>query len=228
MAILCFIISILITFVFPIILMVYVSLRKKEYAKPFWFGFLTFTIFQIFTRIPLLTLLSANPSFTLFAQNNILLYSLLLGFSAALFEEMGRFIVMYFGLRKHQTTKDAIIFGVGHWACEALILVGLSYVLQAVFYGMFGIDASVIFGGLERIFVLPIHVAASIMVMHFVRERQISYLFMALAMHTIIDAALIPLQILFTNNILLIEGYVLVAGLLASYYIYSYIKKRGV
>ena len=188
---------------------------------------MAFALFQILTRIPLLNLMSANPDFILFAQNNMLLYSLLLGLSAALFEEMGRFLVMNFGLKKRYTTKDAIIFGLGHWACEAGVLVGFSYVLQAFIYGFVGIDASVIFGGLERIFVLPIHVAASIMVMHFVREKQLRYLFMALIMHTVIDAALIPLQLLFANNIIILEGYVLVAGLLASYYIYSYVKKRG-
>ena len=179
------------------------------------------------TRIPLLNVMSANPEFISFAQNNMLLYSLFLGFSAALFEEMGRFIVMHFGLKKQQTTKNAIIFGVGHWACEAALLVGFSYVLQAFIYGFAGMDANVIFGGLERMFVLPIHVAASIMVMHFVREKKLRYLFMALAMHTIIDAALIPLQLLFANNIILLEGYVLVAGLLAAYYVYSYVSKRG-
>lgn len=226
MVVICYFISILIAFILPLYLMYYVTLKHKELSRPFWVGFLTFLVFQLLTRIPLLELLSSQPEFIVFAQSNMLLYSLFLGLTAALFEEIGRFITMSFLMKNRHSTKDAIIFGVGHWACEAVILVGLSYLLYFISFGLTGIDTSIIWGGLERLFVLPIHVAASIMVMHFVKEKKPSYLLMAIGMHTIIDTALIPLQSIISNPII-IEGYVLVAGLLCCYFIYMYVKKWG-
>ena len=227
MTLLCLLISLLLTCILPIWLMFYLTFKKKEYRKVFWVGFATFLIFQIFIRIPLLNVLSNNLNFVLFTQNNLRLYSLFLGVTAALFEEVGRFIMMKIALKNQHTTKDAILFGIGHWSCEALLLVGISYVLQALLYGLEGLNPLVILGGLERLFVLPVHVAASIMVMHFVREKQVQYLFMAIIIHTIIDASLIPLQLLFANNIIILEGYIFIVGLLTLYYIYSYINKKG-
>ena len=126
-------------------------------------------------------------------------------------------------MKENKTTKDAYIFGIGHWACEALFLVGTNYLFMLLYTGFTDLPPAIIWGGLERLFVLPIHIAASIMVMHFVRKKDVRFFLLALFMHTVIDTAIIPLQT-FAQNPIMVEGYVFVSGLLCCYFLFIYNK----
>lgn len=219
-------ISIFITIGIPLISMFYYWFKDKAYRKAYWVGFSTFLIFQLLTRIPLLNSLAYMEGFNEFVENHVLLYALGLGFSAALFEEGGRFIMMTYFMKNRHSHDDAFSFGIGHWACEAISIVGLNYLIYAAMYGTFGLDHTIILGGLERLFVMPIHIAASILVMNFVREADFQQFFYALLLHTVIDSALIPLQLM-TSNVYIIEGYVLICGILCTYLIHYLYKKKG-
>lgn len=98
----------------------------------FAFGVLTFAVSQLFTRIPLVTgLLPVLPEWQAVLANAVL-SAVILGFSAGLFEETGRLIVMGMFFKNRRTHADGVSFGLGHGGLEAAVLVGLGMLSMAV------------------------------------------------------------------------------------------------
>lgn len=219
------IIPILIAFVLPIGLLIYFMLKKREYLKSYLIGILTFFIFQIILRMPLLNLLITIPTI----QNilsNIWIYAIFLGFSAGLFEEFGRLIMMKFTMPKQITIKAAITFGLGHWACEAFLLVGLNYFISAINSPLLLPPFELAtMAGLERLFTLPVHVGMSILVMKSLIDHTPKGFLLALLGHTIIDSLLIPMQNVWGFSLIQIELYIFIWAVVLSYYIYYSLKK---
>ena len=63
--------------------------------------------------------------------------------AAGIFEETGRFVAYKLLMKKHYTTKNSIMMGLGHGGFEAMILVGtmmFSYLAMAVMVNSMGID----------------------------------------------------------------------------------------
>lgn len=98
----------------------------------FAYGALTFAVSQLLTRIPLITnVLPVLPEWQAILANAVL-SAVILGFSAGLFEETGRLIVMGTFFRKRRTHADGVSFGLGHGGLEAGALVGLGMLSLAV------------------------------------------------------------------------------------------------
>ena len=63
--------------------------------------------------------------------------------AAGIFEETGRFVAYKTLMRKHYTTKNSIMMGLGHGGFEAMILIGtmmLSYLVLAITVNSVGMD----------------------------------------------------------------------------------------
>ena len=75
--------------------------------------------------------------------------------------------------------------------------------------------------GMERLFVLSVHVGFSIIVLYSVRLNKISYLFIAIILHGIIDGGIGILSQIFNMKTIGIEIYVLIWGLVFLYLIYK-------
>src|SRR5690349_751204 len=97
--------------------------------RAFFYGAAVFFLFQIVLRlpwqIPLGVRLGSNPQW----QLPFLLFS---AFTAALFEEGGRYIGYRLLLRDAWTMRVAVMYGLGHGGLEAILLVGLNLVATAV------------------------------------------------------------------------------------------------
>ena len=91
--ILACVITLCISLIGPLVLLLILSLRwRKQGIAAAWFvGAAGFFVPQMVIRIPILSLLSASAGFITFAQEHFVLYSLLLAFTAGLFELAGRF-----------------------------------------------------------------------------------------------------------------------------------------
>ena len=123
------IISALIAFIVPILMLIYHIIYKKQRLKPFIVGVLVFFISQIVLRLPILSYVLPNQLWYMRISLNPYLYSIFLGLTAGIFEEIGRYIGFKYFLKNNQKYDDGLSFGFGHWGVEALFIVGINAVV---------------------------------------------------------------------------------------------------
>lgn len=219
------VISVVISFVTPILMLIYYMVHKKQKLKPFIVGVLVFFISQIMLRLPLLSYVFQNQIWYMKLSLNPYLYSIFLGLTAGIFEEVGRYIGFKYFLKNNQKYDDGLSFGFGHWAIEALLIVGINAIILLFSHNLFeasGLSITNAFMmGMERLFVISVHVGFSIIVLYSVRLNKISYLFIAIILHGIIDAGIGILPQIFNMGTIGIEIYVLIWGLGFLYLIYK-------
>ncbi|WP_194793283.1 YhfC family intramembrane metalloprotease [Raineyella fluvialis] len=181
--------------------------RYPAVGRAFLCGALAFTAAQVLTRLPLMALLATHRAHPLAA---FLLSGPVASYTAGLFEETGRLVVMVLLLRRFHRWIDGVSFGLGHGGIEAMLLVGLSYVSNLVIAVMINTgqwsrlaamlpadragavrDAmvgtpSVLFlaAGVERISAIGVHVALSVLVLWGVhRQRKALAWLVAVVLH---------------------------------------------
>ena len=188
---------ILVSFGIPLTALILAVKKKNRYVKPFFIGALTFFVSQFLLRMPLLQLWLANQSwFMVLPVQNPWLYSLILGFSASVFEEMGRCLAFRFLLKNNLRWFDGVIFGAGHGGIEAILLVGVNYIVMLFLYGGTPGDPSMIlFAGMERLSAMASHIGMSMLVLLSVKKKNAIYLLAALLVHGFMDSGIGILQI---------------------------------
>lgn len=174
---------------------------------------------QLLIRIPILQLVLPGFGWYSLLQLNPWGYGLFLGLTAGLAEESARWIAIGAFLRERHSLEHGLAFGLGHGGVEAMLLVGPNMIagLAMVLSGqgaMFPAEAgSVLMAGAERLFAIAFHVGASLLVMYGVREgRALGYWIAAVALHTVLDAAVVILPTVFGVGGLGIELYAAVVG----------------
>lgn len=174
--------------VLPITLAVTFCVRREANWRPLLLGTLTFVVFQVFIRFPLIRMLLPQLTwYKTLATAYPTLYALLLGGSAALFEEVGRYLVMSLLMKKQRTAEDAIVFGIGHGGIEAIIISGINAVVLFLSSADISTTGMIFSSGVERASTLAIQIAFSVMIMKSVREKKAYWLFLAFAAHTLVD-----------------------------------------
>ena len=108
------------TVLFPLLLLVLLAIRRAISLRPLFIGVLAFFVSQILLRIPLLSILSTQGWFLTFAQQQMLLYLILLSASAGLFEESARLLGAKCFCKGRRSYRDAVSFGLGHGLCEVV------------------------------------------------------------------------------------------------------------
>jgi uncharacterized membrane protein YhfC len=130
--------------------------------------------------------------------------------AAGLCEEIARYVMLRYGLRRARSFCEAVQFGVGHGGIEAILLgaaaaTGLAVMLAARWLSPGAIGGrrddrrrgdvldhlwdKPVMAGLERVFALTAHVAMSVMVMRAVVLRgRIGWLLAAIGAHVSLDA----------------------------------------
>lgn len=208
----------LVCIVIPIILMIVMPKKTGSKFTVVMVGVLAFFVPQLLIRIPLIQFLSTKLFYQQFAQNNIYLYGLVLGLTAGLFEEFGRWAGFKWIIKKRRSWGDGISFGIGHWGIEAIFLVGLTMInniVIGIFYNnnmldvlvktpeqMNALSAAVnaltntapelfFFGGIERLLTLPIHLSLTLIVLLGIKRHKASYFWLAVLLHTLVDASIV-------------------------------------
>ena len=197
-------VTLFVSLVLPVILLVIYALknRKQGVVKAWFLGAAGFFVTQIVVRIPLLSVLNMSESFISFAENNYLIYAILLAFTAGLFELVGRYVVAKI-LSKNLSFKKGFAAGLGHGGIEAMALIGMSYISNLLYVAMIntgainaviaqteamGVDTSAIYtlvdtlvntpaymfllGGYERLLTMIAHTAMTLIVFYFVWKKQ--------------------------------------------------------
>nr|WP_300004143.1 YhfC family glutamic-type intramembrane protease [Tissierella sp.] len=188
---------------------------KKNKVIIFILGAMSFTVSQVFLRMPLLNFLMKTSQFNLLQVLYPLVFGIGIAFSAGLFEESFRFIFKNYLLRPDRTSiSEPIIFGLGHGLTEAVILLGPYLTSVAI--------EDLTFAILERVFAITIHVGLSVVVWNgFQKDKKIKYLLLAIIIHGATNS-LIPIMIIFVNSILWIEAALgLVAIIMITYVLRS-------
>lgn len=195
---------IVLCFAVPIGGFVYLSIKKRHVAKPFFVGMLVFFIFQLVIRIPIVQIVLPQTAWFAAMSGNPWLYGLFLGGTAAIAEELGRYVAVRFLLKKNRRYVDGVAYGLGHGGIEAMLLIGVNNIanlvvlldgssfLAPVIAGQlsYGAIFTVIY---ERIFAMALQVGLSLLVFYCVRSKKWRYLVYALVIHTIVDAAIVIL-----------------------------------
>lgn len=140
-------VTLIVSLALPLLLPILFAIRyRKEGIFSAWLlGAAGFVVTQMFLRIPVLNYLSAREGFEGFVTQHFILYSLILGFTAGLFELAGRTAVAQLMGRK-LTYRRALAAGMGHGGIEAVLIVGLGYVNNLVLINLIrsgGFDAMI-------------------------------------------------------------------------------------
>ncbi len=206
----------------PIGLGIYLVSKFGLSWKLWLIGGATFIISQVF-HIPfnsyLLNPILGSIQHNLPGIAGILAVALILGLSAGVFEECARYGMFRWWLSDNRTWRVSVLAGAGHGGVEAIILGGI---VMWVFINMVALrhaDLSKmnltpdqltaaqqqlqafwslpwfysLFGALERIFTIPFHIMASVVVLQvFTRrpgQQQLGWLGLAILLHALMDTS---------------------------------------
>ena len=197
-------ITLFISLILPVILLIVYAVKNKgkKIVSAWFLGAAGFFILQVLIRLPILSILGMLPAFMTFATENYAVYVLLLGFTAGLFEVVGRFGVAKI-MSKNLTYERSIAAGLGHGGIEAMVIIGMTYINNLLYTMMInsgsydmvieqtaamGVDVSSLYAakealittpaflfglaGYERLLTIICHVAMSLLVCYFVYKKQ--------------------------------------------------------
>jgi uncharacterized membrane protein YhfC len=167
------------------------------------------------------------------------LSALVLGLLAGLFEETARFILFKFVLKSARSWREAVLVGAGHGGIEAILVAVLGFVTIANMIAYRNVDLSTIptippeqvealteyvstfwsapaymafLALFERAFAISLHLMLSALVMYGFVTNQARWYWLAVILHSAVDALAVYLAGLETNPVL-IEG---VLGVIAA------------
>ena len=123
-------ITLFISLVLPILLLIFYARKHKGegVVKAWLLGAAGFYVTQLVIRTTILSLLSMTEEFASFIEQNYLIYAVLLGVTAGLFEVVGRFACAKILSKNELTFTKAISSGLGHGGIEAMVLLGITYI----------------------------------------------------------------------------------------------------
>ena len=207
--------ALLVSLILPLLISIFLIVRNKAYFKSIIIGVLTFLIFQVFTRIYIIqVILPTQVWYILFTYQYPVLYAFLLSLTAGLFEEIGRYIMMKFILKKMEL-KHALAFGIGHGGIEAMLFVGFALIM--VNPAMIDTQ-NLMMSGLERLSAIIFHCGFSVLVYQMVFKGKKYHLILSITLHTLFNFISVILMINGVN-LWILEGLLLIFALIMLYFI---------
>ncbi|MBP9991787.1 MAG: YhfC family intramembrane metalloprotease [Bacteroidales bacterium] len=199
----------------PIVGMAYWKRHAGGKWKHFFVGTLIFIVFvYVLEGVMHRFCLTMDNPISRFLNGNIWAYALYGGFAAGIFEETGRLVAFKTLMRKASDKKDAISYGLGHGGIEAILVMGVSYLVYAMFmiiYNSNGIDGLTqlmenegsqtivttleslspgicCVALLERLCAITFHICASVLVFVAARDSKRFWLYpLAILLHAALD-----------------------------------------
>ncbi len=195
---------------FPVGLAIYLYIKERISMKAVLIGALMFFLFQVILRIPALVYVQNQAWYQIFAIRNMMLTVIIIAFTAALFETIGRYVGLKYLLKNKLERKNGIAYGIGHGGIEAILLVGITYVINIVYSILIntGVISSTLVpqlintspslflaAGIERVFAILFHIAAALLVTYGIMENKKIYIFYSFMLHFLLDGVLVILQV---------------------------------
>lgn len=243
----------LVSFLLPIALIISVKVNFKAKISSFFVGCVTYVFFAMFLEA-LFHGLILELTGTGFSDQKVL-YAIFAGLTAAIFEEMGRYVVMRYWIKDKLNRGNAIMYGVGHGGVEALAVVGISYASNYLISKMINSGqleetlaameeamrtetiqslsslwtspaADFYIAGIERIPMLILQVALSFLMFRAVQRNDPKLITMAMLIHFLVESITIILSLYIP--IFVLEGMLTVAVLAVAAVIFKmYWKEEG-
>lgn len=211
------IVQLLVVVIGPILLAIVIRRRWQARWSSLGWGALAFVGSQAI-RLPLLigSSLILNPYFADTDPAVLFWVNLtILSLTSGLFEEGARYIVMRWPAKQVRRWNEAVMFGAGHGGIEAILIVGLTAVNNIILLSLGDTlvaqtralapeQATAVAAQLatlrdmawwlplisiwERAMAITLHIALAILVMLAVRDRRLSLLLAAMALHAAFNA----------------------------------------
>lgn len=216
--------SLFISIGLPLVAVFYANITKRYI--PFLLGMFAFIGSQVLIRIPLLEYMQVHSTtYLMVSATQPLLFAIVIGLSAGVFEELGRFIMMHFFMMQCDW-QSGFLFGVGHGGIEAVLFVGINALTMVLSLtaNVYNIDFFI--GGIERLFAMLLHIGLSIIVLQGVIQRKFIYVVLAIIIHGFVDAMVGMLPLFMSSNTALIGIEVSVAIIALAVFSYSLSFKR--
>lgn len=219
--------SLLISIGLPLVAFFYAIVTKRYI--PFLLGMLAFIGSQVLIRIPLLEYMQVHSTtYLMISATQPVLFAVIIGLSAGVFEELARFILIHFFM-KQRDWQSGFLFGAGHGGIEAVLFVGISAFTMIFLSSADAYNVDFLIGGIERFFAMLLHIGLSIFVLQGVVQRKFLYVVLAITIHGFINALVGILPIFVSPNISLIAAEVSLAITALAVFSYSLsIKRREV
>lgn len=209
-------INFLLMMLLPILLGRWISGRRQVGWGLFGIGAAAFLLSQV-GHLPFnAVVLQAVPWLN---QENLVVYALFLGLSAGTFEGVARYLTYRFWAKGARSWGQGLMIGAGHGGIEAILLGVLGLInfivvaglRQGAFQGilatvpedqlylvdqqieaLFGVPLwMTLFGAVERVFALLLHLSASLLVMQVFVRGQLRWLWAGIGWHALIDGVLV-------------------------------------
>jgi uncharacterized membrane protein YhfC len=211
------------------------KLTFKEFRKLFIAGALTFIASQVLhiPLVYGLTAMFKNGVLPAPPEAWTLIFNaVLLGLFAGIFEETARYILFKYIMKNSRDWKDSIAIGIGHGGIEAILLgiISITTLVQMIAMkdttalSAFGLTANQLeivktqvaaywaqsavtplFGFIERISAMSLHIGLSVLVMYSIVCGQRKWFWFALLYHALVDALAVYLypKITVGSNVML-------------------------
>ncbi len=189
--------------------------RTKAKVSSYFIAWLIFLIFVLGLE-QLVHTIVLKTSFGTAIQQNLGMYAFYGGFTAALFEEVGRFLAMKYVMKNRLDKYNALMFGAGYSGFEALVVTAMTYVnnitvsmmiqngtfeqllqdmtveqQQETISGLSGLwtmaPYQFFMGGVERIFAMIVQISLSIIVYKAVKDSKPTFFITAFLIHLVVD-----------------------------------------
>jgi uncharacterized membrane protein YhfC len=199
----------------PFLLATFLARRLHVRWGLFWVGTVTFIASQV-VHLPLNALLGRLGLILIIPPSSgwpLVWYAVVLGLSAGLCEELARFLVLRFWLKRDRSWRSALMFGAGHGGVESFIVgvvtaVGTIniFVLRNVNPATLGVPADKIsaiqaqiaaawsvpplyplLGAAERVSAISTHLFLAVLVMQVFIRRNYLFLVAAFLWHALTD-----------------------------------------
>ena len=242
-----------VTILGPILAAIVFYRKQKYFAGSVFTGAAVFFLFQIVLRIPIIQLVLPKMEWYRMLRQSMRLRHVL-GFTAGLFEEVGRYLAFTTVLKKHQDWKNAVAFGIGHGGIESILLVGFTYISnlmisiminKGLYDSLFAQNSQqsealaqakallietpsymYLIAGVERILTFIIHIALSVLIMEGIRKKKgLQYLGLAIFLHMVIDSPVVILSGM-GANVLFIELLALIFAVISFVYVKKQMRKE--
>ncbi|MEG1002078.1 MAG: YhfC family glutamic-type intramembrane protease [Clostridium sp.] len=235
----------IISIALPIVLIVIMRVKYKASLKSFFIGSAAFFVAVQCIEGPInYYLLVGNSNTSSLIMGNTIIYMLYGGLMAGIFEETARYICFRFILKDERRIQDGISYGIGHGGIEAILFVGVTYVINIAVslminagvpvegamqgaYNQLSIIPSYNFGlaGIERVCAIIIQIGLSIIVFNAVKYGKKSYYFIAILIHAFIDFPVALVQ-RGTLNVVVMEIMLILVSVVFILFIIKEIKKN--
>lgn len=228
--------SVLFSFILFIGLILFYRKRIGVQIKPLLLGALGFIVFsQILEKIMHVIVLSHFKNYADYP----IWFGIYGGLAAGLFEELGRFILYIWLLKKYRDFRSGVSFGIGWGGIEAILLTVMIVVPNIIFACMINagtLESSLkgqlsndmiqslkdgvlshgisyyVLGCFERFFAVFMQIFLSLFVLLGILKKKFYYILLAVLIHAIIDFPLTFYQTGHIKNLWMIELYVAIFG----------------